>query len=92
MSERERAAAAGLVFQFPERHFLGDSILAELTFGWPADFGARRRLSERLVRVRGSFAANVCRRGSAPVASSQSDDTPGTSNLGELRIQSSTST
>ncbi len=61
MSERERAAAAGLVFQFPERHFLGDSILAELTFGWPADFGARRRLSERLVRVRGSFGAAVCR-------------------------------
>ena len=51
MSERERAAAAGLVFQFPERHFLGDSIQAELTFGWPADYGERRRLSERLVRV-----------------------------------------
>ena len=57
MSARERGAAAGLVFQFPERHFLGDSILAELTFGWPADYGERRRLSERLVRVRCIYVA-----------------------------------
>ena len=24
----------GMVFQFPERHFLADSVLGELTFGW----------------------------------------------------------
>jgi len=31
----------GLVFQFPERHFLGDTLVEELTFGWPADPAAR---------------------------------------------------
>ena len=44
-----------MVFQFPERHFLGDSLLRELTFGWPQraeDWGARQQLSERLVNVR----------------------------------------
>ena len=25
----------GLVFQFPERHFLGETLVEELTFGWP---------------------------------------------------------
>ena len=64
MSERERAAAAGLVFQFPERHFLGDSVQAELTFGWPADYGERRRLSERLVRVCTSFVIHQCKKSS----------------------------
>lgn len=35
------AARVGLVFQFPERHFLGATLADELTFGWPADPGAR---------------------------------------------------
>jgi energy-coupling factor transporter ATP-binding protein EcfA2 len=26
---------AGLVFQFPERHFLGETLQEELTFSWP---------------------------------------------------------
>lgn len=55
LSEQERAAAAGIVFQFPERHFLGDSILQELTFGWPQraeDRIAREQLAERLTNVR----------------------------------------
>ena len=43
------AASAGIVFQFPERHFLGSTIAEELTFGWPrgggqAAYDARRRL------------------------------------------------
>ena len=45
---------AGLVFQFPERHFLGDSLLRELTFGWPQGaegWAERQRLSERLMKV-----------------------------------------
>jgi energy-coupling factor transporter ATP-binding protein EcfA2 len=36
-----RPPTIGLVFQFPERHFLGDTLVEELTFGWPADPGAR---------------------------------------------------
>lgn len=28
-------AAAGLVFQFPERHFIGRTLGEELTVGWP---------------------------------------------------------
>ena len=54
MPDRERAAAAGMVFQFPERHFLGDSLMQELTFGWPQrpqDWGTRQQLSVRLTHV-----------------------------------------
>ena len=57
MSDRERAAAAGMVFQFPERHFLGDSLMNELTFCWPQrpqDCCTRQQLSVRLTHV--SFA------------------------------------
>ena len=35
LSSEERMAQAGLVFQFPERHFIGRSLSAELTVGWP---------------------------------------------------------
>ena len=38
----KRLARVGLVFQFPERHFLGRNILEELTFAWPP---AVRKLS-----------------------------------------------
>jgi len=44
----ERLARVGLVFQFPERHFLGRTVLQELTFGWPASasaFARRRELA-----------------------------------------------
>lgn len=36
MEAGERALAAGMVFQFPERHFLGSTIQEELVFGWPS--------------------------------------------------------
>ncbi|KAJ8771931.1 hypothetical protein K2173_027108 [Erythroxylum novogranatense] len=29
----------GIVFQFPERYFLADSVLGEITFGWPRQKG-----------------------------------------------------
>jgi len=35
MGAGDRAQAAGMVFQFPERHFLGSTIQEELVFGWP---------------------------------------------------------
>ena len=40
-----RNARVGIVFQFPERHFLGRTVLSELTFGWPtkAEYYPRRR-------------------------------------------------
>lgn len=44
----ERLARVGMVFQFPERHFLGRTVLQELTFGWPASasaFARRRELA-----------------------------------------------
>lgn len=43
-----RRARVGMVFQFPERHFLGRTALEELTFGWPANaraFATRRTLA-----------------------------------------------
>ncbi|KAK3285861.1 hypothetical protein CYMTET_6552, partial [Cymbomonas tetramitiformis] len=48
------AARVGLVFQFPERHFLSDTILEELTFGWPRgskNYEQRSELSRRLQRA-----------------------------------------
>lgn len=38
---------AGLVFQFPERHFIGRSMSQELTVGWPL---APEQVLERQVR------------------------------------------
>lgn len=35
LTSEERMAQAGLVFQFPERHFIGRTMSAELTVGWP---------------------------------------------------------
>ena len=34
-SKSAKPARVGLVFQFPERHFLGETLVEELTFGWP---------------------------------------------------------
>ena len=50
-----RLHAAGLVFQFPERHFLGATIQEELTFGWPAragDEGHRLAMSYRTQKAK----------------------------------------
>lgn len=40
------ASKVGIVFQFPERFFLADTVLEELTFGWP------RQLQDQLLRQR----------------------------------------
>jgi energy-coupling factor transporter ATP-binding protein EcfA2 len=52
----DRMRQVGLVFQFPERHFLGGDLLTELTFAWPRSTGPeawqeRAQLSARLDRV-----------------------------------------
>jgi hypothetical protein len=42
------------VFQFPERHFLGDDVMAEMTFTWPRDvayWGQRQAMAVRMQRV-----------------------------------------
>ena len=47
----DRLAKVGIVFQFPERHFLGKTVLQELTFGWPTSanaFARRRALAYRM--------------------------------------------
>jgi len=47
----ERLSKVGIVFQFPERHFLGKTLLQELTFGWPQSqnaFTKRRELAYRM--------------------------------------------
>lgn len=51
---QERMARVGLVFQFPERHFLGQDVLSELTFTWPRDIGfmwEQERQRQRITRV-----------------------------------------
>ncbi|CAK9326166.1 unnamed protein product [Citrullus colocynthis] len=44
----------GIVFQFPERYFITDSVLDEVTFGWPqkrSDFHLKENLALRLQRA-----------------------------------------
>ena len=46
LSSARRLDRVGLVFQFPERHFLGKTMLDELTFGWGrADIARHAELS-----------------------------------------------
>jgi hypothetical protein len=40
----------GLVFQFPERHFLGSDIYSELTFSWPR--GPEYALQQQVLKAR----------------------------------------
>eukprot|EP00775_Hariotina_reticulata_P001669 gene1669-2012_t len=47
-------SAVGLVFQFPERHFLGDDVMQEMTFTWPrsvAYWADRQAMAVRMQRV-----------------------------------------
>ncbi|CAI7880752.1 unnamed protein product [Closterium sp. NIES-53] len=51
LSRAELSERVGIVFQFPERYFLTDSVLAELTFGWPSrveDIPLRQALAARV--------------------------------------------
>lgn len=44
----------GLVFQFPERHFLGQDVFGEITFAWPRDpafFMQQQALRARVMKV-----------------------------------------
>lgn len=44
----------GLVFQFPERHFLGDDVMQEMTFTWPramSHWGQRQAMAVRMQQV-----------------------------------------
>ncbi|KAM0882980.1 hypothetical protein ACQ4PT_031926 [Festuca glaucescens] len=50
-SELLASQRVGIVFQFPERYFLSDTILEEVTFGWPrqkADSLLRKQLTSKL--------------------------------------------
>nr|BAJ92890.1 predicted protein [Hordeum vulgare subsp. vulgare] len=50
-SEVLASQRVGIVFQFPERYFLSDTILEEVTFGWPrqkADISLREQLGLKL--------------------------------------------
>lgn len=56
LSAQERMARAGLVFQFPERYFVGSTIAEELTAGWPAEatpaaIAAQQALTARTYQV-----------------------------------------
>jgi len=52
-----RLARAGLVFQFPERHFVGATAVEELTFGWPRGAGAGPRRAELATAARAALDA-----------------------------------
>ena len=52
----ERMARTGIVFQFPERHFVGSTLAEELTVGWPSlenpiSMAARQSLTARTYEV-----------------------------------------
>lgn len=51
----------GLVFQFPERYFVADNVLDEVTFGWPrqrASLQLKELLASRLQRAISSVGLN----------------------------------
>lgn len=50
-TNKSLSSKVGIVFQFPERYFLADTVLEELTFGWPRrmeDILLRQQLAMRL--------------------------------------------
>ncbi|KAG0591782.1 hypothetical protein KC19_1G201400 [Ceratodon purpureus] len=50
-TDRSLSSKVGIVFQFPERYFIADTVLEELTFGWPRrmdDMVMRQQLAMRL--------------------------------------------
>ncbi|GFR52485.1 hypothetical protein Agub_g15055, partial [Astrephomene gubernaculifera] len=54
LTVEERMQQVGLVFQFPERHFLGADIMQELSFTWPRlpqYWGERQALAARMQQV-----------------------------------------
>ncbi|GIM03571.1 hypothetical protein Vretimale_8313 [Volvox reticuliferus] len=54
LTVEERMQQVGLVFQFPERHFLGEDLMQELTFTWPRlmqHWAERQTLSARMRQV-----------------------------------------
>ncbi|XP_037409856.1 ABC transporter I family member 11, chloroplastic-like [Triticum dicoccoides] len=54
LSEVLAPERVGIVFQFPERYFLSDTILEEVTFGWPrqkADIALREHLRLKLQKA-----------------------------------------
>lgn len=54
----QRLRASGVVFQFPERHFLGSTLIEELTLGWPETGPGRARLAQRAQHVLGAVGLN----------------------------------
>ncbi|KAF0897472.1 hypothetical protein E2562_037518, partial [Oryza meyeriana var. granulata] len=60
-SELLTAQRVGIVFQFPERYFLADTVLEEITFGWPqqnTDFLFRETLALKLQNAINSVRLN----------------------------------
>lgn len=51
MTPQELAKRCGLVFQFPERYFLGGTLQEEITFGWPFNEYERQAYSVQAHRV-----------------------------------------
>ncbi len=70
-SMEQRMARVGLVFQFPERHFLGSDVFSELTFTWPRDpaaFLQQQALRARVIQVRTLARSGMARRQLASAA------------------------
>ncbi|KAL0041839.1 hypothetical protein WJX79_006189 [Trebouxia sp. C0005] len=51
VTPQELGKRCGLVFQFPERYFLGGTLQEEITFGWPFDEYERQAYSVQAHRV-----------------------------------------
>ena len=52
VTAQERMNKSGLVFQFPERHFIGNTLAEELTAGWPAPDTAPGMLARQSLAAR----------------------------------------
>lgn len=57
LTTQERQQAMGMVFQFPERHFIGATLAQELTMGWPrgnpSDTYARQMVAANVLQAVG---------------------------------------
>jgi energy-coupling factor transport system ATP-binding protein len=64
LASQQRMELAGLVFQFPERHFVGVTLAEELTAGWPgldtpAGMAVRQSLTARTFEVLAAVGLNT---------------------------------
>ncbi|KAM7278168.1 hypothetical protein ACFE04_005302 [Oxalis oulophora] len=50
-----QSETVGIVFQFPERYFVSDTVLGEITFGWPRQKGSLQLKEQLALKLQRAF-------------------------------------